>query len=140
LIHWYGHTFDPVLIARPVWWKMTIWLDDLVFGPFYVVAIYAYVKGKNWIRMPSVIYASILLTNVTIILGEEYAGQYAAPNFLMVLLANLAWILFPLLIIGRMWGTEHPFTRTTTSRRPESGKPASATSHSELIESAEAGQ
>jgi hypothetical protein len=136
LIQSYGHQYDHDLLARPVWWKMTIWLDDLLFGPFYVVAIYAYIKGKNWIRMPSVIYASMLLTNVIIILGEEAAGQWAAPNFLMVLLSNLAWIIFPLLIIGRMWGTDHPFTRTATERQPKTGTPARAS----LIESAEAGQ
>ena len=77
LIHAYGRMYDHDLIARPVWWKMTIWIDNLFFGPFYVVAIYAYVKGKSWIRMPSVIYASMLLTNVIIILGEEYAGAYS---------------------------------------------------------------
>ena len=140
LVQSYGHLHDHDLLARPVWWKMTIWIDDLLFGPFYVVAIYAYIKGKNWIRMPSVIYASVLLTNVTIILGEEYAGQYAAPNFLMVVLSNLAWIVFPLLIIGRMWGTEHPFTRTTTGRQAENGKLARTGRQTEWMESAEAGQ
>ncbi len=110
LVQAYGRMNDHDLLARPVWWKMTIWIDDLLFGPFYVVAIYAYVTGRNWIRLPSVIYASVLLTNVTIILGEEYAGQWAAPNFLMVVLSNLAWIVFPLLIIGRMWRSEQPFS------------------------------
>lgn len=117
-IHWWGNTFDPLLMARPVWWKMTIWIDNLFFGPFYVVAIYAYVKGKDWIRMPSVIYASILLTNVIIILGEEYAGQNASPNFPLVLLANLPWLVFPFIIIGRMWRAERPFTRAVTDGEP----------------------
>lgn len=117
LMHAYGRMFDHDLIARPVWWRMTIWIDDLFFGPFYVVAIYAYVRGKDWIRMPSVIYASVLLTNVFIILGEEYAGQYAAPNFLLVMLANLPWIVFPLLIIGRMWRAERPFTVAVADER-----------------------
>lgn len=118
LIHSYGRMFDHDLIARPVWWKMTIWIDNLFFGPFYVVAIYAYVKGKDWIRMPSVIYASILLTNVIIILGEEYAGQNASPNFPLVLLANLPWLVFPFIIIGRMWRAERPFTRAVTDGEP----------------------
>ena len=43
-IHWWGRTFDPVLLARPAWWKVTIWIDALFFGPFYVVAIYAYIN------------------------------------------------------------------------------------------------
>jgi hypothetical protein len=42
VIHWWGRTFDPVLLARPAWWKVTIWIDALFFGPFYIVAIYAY--------------------------------------------------------------------------------------------------
>lgn len=124
LIHWWGHTFDHDLIARPAWWKMTIWIDNLFFGPFYVVAIYAYTKGKEWIRMPSVIYASMLLTNVLIILGEEYAGQNASPNFPIVLLANLPWLLFPFIIIARMWRGEHPFTASASE--PAAAVPSGA--------------
>src|SRR3982751_6713147 len=52
VIHWYGQHYDPVQIARPAWWKMTIVLDVFLFGPFYVFAIYAFVRGKNWIRIP----------------------------------------------------------------------------------------
>ncbi len=111
LIHFYGRMFDPDLIARPVWWKMTIWIDDLGFGPFYLVAIYAYLTGKDWIRLPSVIYGAMLFTVVVIILGEEFAGAHAAPNFPLVLLFNLPWLVFPVIIIARMWRSEHPFTR-----------------------------
>ncbi len=101
-IHWWGYTFDPVLIARPAWWKMTIWIDALFFGPFYVFAIYAFLKQKEWIRMPSVIYASTMLTNVTIILGEEMFGAHASPQLPVVLLANLPWVLYPLYILYRV--------------------------------------
>ena len=111
LIHWWGANFDPVLMARPMWWRMTIWIDTLFFGPFYVAAIFAYVKGREWIRIPSIIYASVMLTNVTIILGEEIGGAHASPQPGLVLLANAAWVLFPLFIIYRMWSEERPFTR-----------------------------
>jgi hypothetical protein len=112
VIHWYGDTYDPVLMARPVWWKATIWIDALLFGPFYVFAIYAYIKGKEWIRIPSIIYASILWTNVFIIMSEEIWGPHATPQLGWVLLANGPWAIFPLIIIARMWrGGEHPFTR-----------------------------
>jgi hypothetical protein len=102
LVHWWGRTFDPVLMARPVWWKMTIWIDVLFFGPFYVVAIYAFVKQKEWIRIPGIIYASVMLTNVTIILGEEAFGDHRTPQFAVVLLANLPWLLVPLFILYRL--------------------------------------
>jgi hypothetical protein len=110
LVHAYGRAFDPVLLARPVWWKATIWIDALFFGPFYALAIYAYTKGKSWIRMPSIIWASVMLTNVTIILAEERFGLYATPHFGIVLLLNLPWLIVPILTIARMAGAEHPFT------------------------------
>jgi hypothetical protein len=110
LIHWYGNNFDPVLIARPAWWRMTIWIDSLLFGPFYVFAIYAWTKGKNWIRIPSIIWASVMMTNVTIILGEELMGLHATPGPLLVLALNAPWFLFPIYVIKRMYSTETPFT------------------------------
>jgi hypothetical protein len=109
-IHWWGRTFDPVLMARPVWWKMTLWIDALGFGPFYVVAIYAFIRGKNWIRLPSIIYSAMLFTNVIIILGEERAGPYATPHFPVVLLANLPWLVFPIVIVARISRSPAPFT------------------------------
>jgi hypothetical protein len=98
-------------MARPVWWKMTIWIDALGFGPFYVVAIYAFIKGKDWIRLPSLLYSAMLFTNVLIILGEERAGPHATPHFPIVLLANLPWLIFPIIIVARMWRSATPFTR-----------------------------
>lgn len=113
LVHWWGRTYDPLLLARPVWWKATIWIDALFFGPFYAVALYAFSAGKDWIRLPSIIWASVMLTNVTIILAEEVAGPHATPQLGMVLLANLPWLLVPVLMLVRMGRGEHPFTEFT---------------------------
>ena len=110
LIHWYGNNFDPVLIARPAWWRATIWIDALFFGPFYAFAIYAYSKGKNWIRLASIVWASVMLTNVSIILFEEVMGEHATPQLPRVLLANAAWVIFPLIVMYRMWRSQHPFS------------------------------
>jgi hypothetical protein len=108
--HWWGRNFDPLLYARPVWWRATIWIDVLLFGPFYFIAMYAFAKGKKWIRLPCIIYSSIMLTNVSIILSEEIWGPHATPQLLAVLGANASWIIFPILIIWRMWPSEEPFS------------------------------
>ena len=77
-----GQYVDSVLeAARPVWWKMTIWIGYLLYGPFYLVAIgHAYIKGKEWIRLPSIFYGGMLFATVIIILGEEKAGPHASPE------------------------------------------------------------
>src|ERR1035438_8541785 len=105
LVHWYGRNFDPVLIARPAWWRATIWIDSLFFGPFYAFAIYAYTKGLNWIRLISIVWASVMLTNVSIILFEGVLGEHASPQLARVFLSNAAWVIFPLIVLFRMWGS-----------------------------------
>lgn len=119
LSHWWGKTFDPLLYARPVWWRATIWLDVICFGPYYLFAIYAFIKGKEWIRVPTVIYASIMLTNVTIILSEEIWGTHAAYNLAAVISANASWVLVPLYLLYRMWRYPHPFTRVKLTANPQ---------------------
>jgi hypothetical protein len=109
LVHWYGRNFDPLVMARPAWWRATIWIDSLFFGPFYAFAIYAYFKGRNWIRFGSIVWASVMLTNVTIILFEEVNGEHASPHLGRVFLSNAAWVVFPAIVLYRMWRSIHPF-------------------------------
>lgn len=110
LIHGYGDSFDPLLIARPQWWKMTIWVDVLFYGPFYLCAIYAFGKGKDWIRIPAFFYSGMMFMGVTVILGEEFAGPHATPHLPLVLGLNLPWLLMPILLTWRL-RKEHPFQR-----------------------------
>lgn len=112
LIHWYGNSFDPLLIARPQWWKMTIWVDSLFYGPFYAVAIYAFVKGRDWIRIPAFFYSGMMFMGVFIILGEEIAGPHATAHLPLVLVLNLPWLLTPIFLTLRL-RKEHPFARDT---------------------------
>lgn len=110
-VHSYGHTFDPLLIARPAWWRATIWIDVLFFGPFYAAAIYAFVRGKNWIKVPALVYSGMMLSNVLIILFEEIYGPFPAPQIGIVLLLNLPWLLMPLYIIYRVSRSPKLFTQ-----------------------------
>ena len=109
LVHWWGRTFDPLLLARPPFWRMTIWIDVLFFGPFYLCAIYAFVRGRDWIRLPAVFWSGLMTANVLIILMEERYGTHATPHWGVVLAANLPWLLFPIAMLVRM-RREHPFT------------------------------
>ena len=34
LVHWWERTFDPLLLARPAWYRATIWLDVGIRGGF----------------------------------------------------------------------------------------------------------
>ena len=108
-MHWWGRNFDPALMARPPWWRATIWIDVLLFGPFYALAIFAYARGRAWIRVPSIVWGSVMMTNVTVILFEEMLGPYATPAPARVLLANAPWFLLGLAVVLRMARSDQPF-------------------------------
>jgi hypothetical protein len=107
-IHWWSRSFDPVVWHRAPWYRATIWIDSLVFGPFYVFAIYAFARGRNWIRTPAMVWAGMMIAIVTIILFEELAGPTPTPAPAIVVGANLPWLLFPFAVIWRM-RRERPF-------------------------------
>jgi hypothetical protein len=108
--HWWQRTYDPLILARPAWYRATIWIDALLFGPFYAFAIYAYARGRDWIRIPSIIWASMMFTNVLIILFDELLGVHATPHPVTVVGANASWLLIPFLVVWRVGRSEHPFT------------------------------
>ena len=110
MVHSYGQKYDPLLMARPAFWRMTIWIDVLWNGPFYLAAIYAISRGREWIRVPALIWSGSMSAVVLMILAEEYNGVHASPHFPIVLLLNIPWLALPLGTIIRM-AREHPFTK-----------------------------
>lgn len=121
LVHWYGRNYDPLLMARPPFWMMTMYIDVFVFGPFYAVALYAFIRGRDWIRIPAIIWAAMMITNVCIILNEEIHGEYRTDHLPLVVLLNLSWLILPVLTLWRMVSTAHPFTLAADDAGVEPG-------------------
>jgi EXPERA (EXPanded EBP superfamily) len=124
LVHSYGRHYDPLLMARPAFWRMTIWIDVLWNGPFYVAAIYAIARGREWIRVPALVWSGSMSAVVLVILAEEHSGVHRSPHFWFVLLLNLPWLALPAATIVRM-ARNHPFTELVTPPMPAPG-PAGA--------------
>ncbi len=110
LVHSYGRRYDPLLMARPPFWKMLIWIDAVGFGPFYAVAVYAFVRGREWIRVPAVFWAGMMTTDVLVILSQELYGAYKSPDFPVVAALNFPWLALPVVVAIRMAVRPHPFS------------------------------
>jgi len=108
-VHWWGRNFDPLLMARPPFFRSTIWIDALYFGPFYALALVAFVKGRDGIRNWALIWSGLMFANVSAILFEEWLGTHASHTPWTATFANLAWLVYPFLVARRVWG-DHPFT------------------------------
>jgi hypothetical protein len=127
---------DPLLIANPVFLRAMTAISAFLFGPFYVVLVIAFVKGKNWIRPLALVYAGMIVESMIVLLAVEFAGdlplyemmgaggvksaaqlaeQGLTPSLAVLrpgkfLLYNLPYKVFPILLAVRMWRPK-PFSR-----------------------------
>lgn len=117
---WYASNFDPLYQSHPLWLRFISGTSAFVYILFYVLLDIAIVKAWNWIQLPSVIYATMIIALTGIpIFGVEFFGDHAAdaavgtqatPNPAVFLAFNLPYIVFPLLLLIRM-RKPLPFTR-----------------------------
>jgi hypothetical protein len=94
-----------------------VWIDVVWNGPFYVAAVYAIIRAREWFRVPALVWCGSMTAVVLIILSEEYSGVHKAPHFGFVLALNLPWLLLPLGTLIRM-AREHPFTELAQAATP----------------------
>ena len=51
----YNHGGDSLLMANPRFVQITVgYVSALLYGAFSLVLIYAFVRGRDWIRLPAV--------------------------------------------------------------------------------------
>jgi len=111
--YWYAIDADPLFMHPPIWMRFVTGLSTFVYGPFYLVLSYCLVKGKNWIQLPSVIYAT-MISSITgiLVFGVEFLGEpeFRTQNAFKFLSLNLPYVLMPILLLVRM-RKPMPFTR-----------------------------
>jgi NAD(P)-dependent dehydrogenase (short-subunit alcohol dehydrogenase family) len=74
LVHWYGRNFDPVLMARPAWWRATIWI--------YAFAVNMIEQKRG---------AIVLMSSIAGFQGSGYLSAYAASKAFGRILAESLW-------------------------------------------------
>lgn len=109
----YSHVNDPLFMNPPTWMRLVTGLSAFVYGPFYFFLVYALIRGRNWIQLPAVIYATMIVSITGIIVfGVELFGepQWRTPHPIGFLAINGAYVLIPLLLLIRMRKPQ-PFNR-----------------------------
>ena len=111
--YWYAHDADPLFMHPPDWMRIVTGLSAFVYLPFYIVLVVALVTGRDWIQLPAVIYATMIVTLTGIVVfGVEFFGEQAmrTGNPAKFLAFNLPYVMIPLLLLIRM-RKPMPFTR-----------------------------
>jgi hypothetical protein len=102
--YWYARSFDPIFLDTPQWLRIMCTIDAYVFGPFYLVLIYALAREKNWIRVPALLYGATIVYSTIVYFGYEFLDEAnrAEANLLAVFLVNIPFTVVPLLLMWRM--------------------------------------
>src|SRR5579859_4151450 len=83
--------WDPAFLERPLWLRIICGIDLFLFGPFYLLLIYALVKRRAWIRVPALMYvAAIVYSTIVYFAWEVIDGR---GNLLFVFLINIPYTL-----------------------------------------------
>jgi hypothetical protein len=122
----YSSGTDSLILVNPRFVQITVGcVSALLFGVFYMVLTYAFVRGRDWIRLPAVFYAGMVVMGTGVYLAVGLLGD--APLFHLAcipasgydykfvsaaksLAYNLPYPLVALLLVVRMW-RDRPFTR-----------------------------
>jgi EXPERA (EXPanded EBP superfamily) len=116
---------DSLIYVAPRFVQVTVGTSAVLFGVFYLVLIYAFVRGREWIRLPAVFYAGMVVMGTGVYLavgllgdaplfhlacGPDSAYDYKFVSVAKSLAFNLPYPLVALLLVARM-SRAHPFTR-----------------------------
>jgi hypothetical protein len=114
--YWYARSFDPVFLDPPLWLRIMCTIDGYVFGPLYLVFIFAFVKGRDWVRIPALLYGAAIVYSTLVYFGWEFLDEAnrSQANLVAVFVVNIPYTVVPLLLMWRMRLPE-PFTRGTAA-------------------------
>jgi hypothetical protein len=106
---WYAEVAqDQFFLADHPWVRYATAVSGLVFGPFYLVMVYAFVRGANWIRTPALIYVGAMVHGTVEFMWWEYSVGPPPGNFLVFWAFNAPYVIVPVLLGFRMW-KQSPF-------------------------------
>jgi hypothetical protein len=101
---------DRLFAAGPSFLRIRTFVSAFAFGPFYLLLVYAFVRGANWIQKPALLYVGAMVVGVCEHLAWEFTLGLAPRRPAVFLAFNLPYLVVPLLLGFRIWHAE-PFGR-----------------------------
>lgn len=98
----YASRWDPIFLRPPFVLRLICGIDLFVFGPFYLLAIYGFLKRRAWVRMLGIVYATAMLYSLAVYFGIEFVEERGRADLPMVVLVNGPYALVPLLLACRL--------------------------------------
>lgn len=109
---------DRLLCVNPVWFKTMTTFAVCYNLPYYFLALYAFIRGKEIIRIPSIIWAVIMTVFLWTMIAEQKYGIYPSQNFDEIFIPYVAFAIIPWIVVLRVIGS-HPFTKPIVQHKSD---------------------
>eukprot|EP00743_Colponemidia_sp_Colp-15_P008277 GILK01008984.1.p1 GENE.GILK01008984.1~~GILK01008984.1.p1 ORF type:complete len:230 (+),score=20.70 GILK01008984.1:76-765(+) len=110
----WARTVDPLLYDNPLFWQVMEWINLLTLMPYSAVAIFGFLRGWKWIRIPGIVTASFTFYSLCICIATTLWGDKPSPDVPMFLAIYLPYLIFPALIVWRL-AEDDPFATPMSS-------------------------
>ncbi len=109
---WYVNASqDHFFAAGHEFTRISTGISAFVYGPFYLLLVYAFIAGRNFIRPMALVYVGAIVQGTFMFVWWEYTIG-PPPGVASVFWDfNGPYLLIPILLAARMWRAD-PFTRT----------------------------
>eukprot|EP01121_Diplochlamys_sp_Union-15-3_P001179 TRINITY_DN1103_c0_g1_i1.p1 TRINITY_DN1103_c0_g1~~TRINITY_DN1103_c0_g1_i1.p1 ORF type:complete len:189 (-),score=19.28 TRINITY_DN1103_c0_g1_i1:54-620(-) len=99
---WWTDICDPLIRANPVWLRVMSFVSPVVYIPYWLLGIYAFLFGKEWIRTPTIMFCTALIYSLIVIFAEHIYGPYKSHNLPLIFAAYGPYLLFPIFLLIRV--------------------------------------
>jgi len=98
---WYAAR-DPIFFDPPLFLRWMCAVDAALFGPFYLVALYAFARRRAWIRLPGLAYVGTIVYSTVLYFGVELLDPVPGTDLAVVAAVNAPYVLVPLWLAWRL--------------------------------------
>eukprot|EP01120_Amphizonella_sp_Union-15-10_P015271 TRINITY_DN7826_c0_g1_i1.p1 TRINITY_DN7826_c0_g1~~TRINITY_DN7826_c0_g1_i1.p1 ORF type:complete len:179 (-),score=8.69 TRINITY_DN7826_c0_g1_i1:23-559(-) len=98
----WARNYDGFLLHPPLWFRVLSFATLFVYVPFYVVGSYAFLYGKEWIRIPSLMYCSAVVYSVFPIIVEDLWGKHFGARSWQGLMGHMICGIFGVMLFLRV--------------------------------------
>jgi hypothetical protein len=99
--NWYAR-FDPIFYDPPLFLKIMCGVDGFLFGPFYLVLLYAFARRREWIRAPGLAYVGTIVYSTIVYFLVEFLDPVPGTDLAVVFWINIPYTIVPLWLGWRL--------------------------------------
>ncbi len=104
--YFYARSWDPLFLEQPTYMRVMTGIDEWIYGPTYLVLIYAFLRRREWIRSPALLYCGAVVYSTLVYFLIEFLTQRHRAVLPMVVAVNIPYTIVPCILAWRVWGTE----------------------------------